>query len=147
MQLRERASPMMKLFFCFFFVTFFEHTLSAQVESFADSTAFLMVMNDVPVSNNRPTLHFSSDKKIFSRAEKNHLQLWEAKKKKKLLQMSFEKDIKAFPDNTGKNFLVIEQKIQKNYNEYTLHILSLNNSTKKTSAILEQGAEVMNGTS
>ena len=145
MQLPVGLTPMKKLFFFFFFSLLFANTLSAQVESFADSTAFIMLMNDVPVSNNRPTLQFSSDKIIFSRVEKNHLQLWEAKKKKKLLQMSFEKDIKAFPDKTGKNFLVIEQKIQKKYNEFTLHFLSLPSSTKKTSGILEKGAGVLNG--
>ena len=100
MQLPERASRRIKLFFFFFFSLLFVNTLSAQVESFADSTAFIMLMNDVPVNNNRPTLQFSSDKIIFSRVEKNHLQLWEAKKKMNLLQMSFEKDIKDFPDKT-----------------------------------------------
>lgn len=123
----------------------FSKTEKAKTESFADSTAYSMLLNDVPVSNNTAMLRFSSDKRIFSRVENNQLQLWDTKKKRKLLQLIFEKEIKAFPDKTGNHSLVIEQKIQKSYNEYTLHILSLNNSTKKTSAILERGAAAMNG--
>lgn len=123
----------------------FSKTEKAKTESFADSTAYSMLLNDVPVSNNTAMLRFSTDKRIFSRVENNQLQLWDAKKKRKVVQLIFEKEIKAFPDKTGNQVLVIEQKNQKSYNEYTLHLLSLNNSTKKTSAIQERGAAAMDG--
>ncbi|MEO6253395.1 MAG: caspase family protein [Ferruginibacter sp.] len=124
-------------------VSLFSKTETTRTESFADSTAYTVILNDVPVSNKTPTLHFSSDKSIFSMVDDNQVQLWETKRRKKLLQLSFEKEIKVFPDKTGNHSLVIEQKGQKSSNEYTLHIVSLGNSIKKTSPVLEASATTM----
>jgi hypothetical protein len=82
-----------------------------------------MLLNDVRVSNEYPDIRFNISRTHFIREEQNHLQLWDVRKKRKLLQMSFHNEINAFPDITGKRVLVVEDN-DKESSEFTLHVLS-----------------------
>jgi hypothetical protein len=142
----NKKSYMMKSIF-FNDVASMSKTLKEKTSRFADSTGYTMMMNDVPVHISDVILHFNNAKTIITRTEKNYLQVWQTEKKKKLLQMSFEKNIKAFPDNIGKNILVFEEKQQQSSFEYVLNILSLANSTRKSSSTLQKSDAAMNGSS
>lgn len=127
-------------------VSLFSKTKTEQTESYADSTAYTMLLNDVTVNNSDPVLHFSPDRTIFTRVDNgSQLQIWQSQKRKKILQKSFENKINAFPDKSGNNILIIEKDQQSSFNEFVLHIMTLSNSILKSSAILNGDNEIMNG--
>lgn len=119
----------------------------ANLRSYADSSAFTMQLNDVPVSNDDPVIKFSSNRQVFTSVIKNQLQVWQTDKRKKLLQLTFENDIVAIPDRHGNEILVVENNQQKSGFEFMLHIVSLKNSTVRSTERLQQGENIMEGAS
>lgn len=114
-------------------VEVFSKTIEATATAaFADSTRFTMVLNDFPQTNDSRQLSFSTDRRWVSIATENNLQYWNTALRKKVLQKSFEKAIRAVPDRAGKHLLVVEQKSQPNAYDYVLHRVQLSNSTVHT---------------
>ncbi len=121
--------------------------VKANLRSYADSTAFTMQLNDVPAGNDDPVIKFSTDKRVLASVIKNQLQAWQTDKKKKLLQLTFENNIIAIPDRDGNEILVVEKNQQKSGFEFMLHIVSLKNSTVRSTERLQQGENIMEGAS
>jgi len=124
----------------------FTKTKEENLRFLSDSTRYLMVMNDVPINNNEPVISFSNDRNYFTRVDnETQLQVWNAFARKKILQTGFEAAIRACPDKTGKYILVVENNVQRSYNEYQLHLVSMANGSMRSSSALEQGENKMNG--
>ncbi len=111
-----------------------------------DSSNYTMFTNDVVINNSRPELNFGNDRKYFTRVDnKTQLQVWNSLARKKIIQISFEAEIKASTDNTGKNILVVEKNGQRTYDEFRLHLLSLSNGMMRSSGQMEKSKTVMDG--
>lgn len=106
------------------------------VESYADSSGYTMMLNDAYASNETPVVTFNPGREIFTLVRGNVLQVWDARQRKKLMQYAFRAKIKAVPDRSGKSILIIEARGQSSYNGYIRHIISLGNSSIRTSEVL-----------
>ncbi|MDF2382832.1 caspase family protein [Nostoc ellipsosporum NOK] len=110
-------------------------------ESYADSTGYTMVLNDVYASNEKPVIRFNPSREVFTLVRGNVLQVWNVKQRKKLMQYAFRAKIDATPDRSGRSILVVEARGQSSYNGYVRHIVSLENSTIRSSEVLGETGE------
>jgi len=109
--------------------------------SYADSLSYTMMLNDIQQTNGNLALHFNPSKEYFTLVAANRLQLWETKKRKKVFEYGFSKKIVARPDASGSFVLIREEKGNSRFDQYTLHIAQLGNSTLVTSSVLEGGKD------
>ena len=118
----------------------------ATVSSYADSTTYTMMVNSTVVDYTRPSIQFNPSKSMFAASRENRLEAWIVDKRKKILDLGFDKNIKAFPSLNGKNILVIEDKGSASGGGFTLHGVSLDNSTVNTSAVIPYSYDGMKNT-
>lgn len=116
-------------------------------DQLTDSTSFLMQMNDVSEEARlgRPEIRFNSGRTIFTSTQENQLQIWDAERRKKILQRNFARSIRAFPDRTGKSIMVVEDNGQQSYSEYRMHLLSLQENTIYSSGPIMESDSTMSG--
>jgi WD40 repeat protein len=117
-------------------LTVFSTIEKGTVESYADSTGYTMMLNNVYTSNETAAISFNPSREIFTLVRGNVLQVWDVKQRRKLMQHAFRAKITATPDRSGQSILVIEERGQSSYDGYVRHIVSLKNSTIKSSEVL-----------
>ncbi|WP_028788903.1 caspase family protein [Terrimonas ferruginea] len=117
-------------------LTVFSIIEKGTVESYADSTGYTMMLNNVYTSNETAVVTFSPAREIFTLVRGNVLQVWDVKQRRKLMQHAFRAKITSTPDRSGQSILVIEARGQSSYDGYVRHIVSLKNSTIKSSEVL-----------
>lgn len=117
------------------------------VSQLSDSSTFSMQMNDVSESARigRPEIRFNQDRSVFTSTQENQLQIWNAETHKKLLQRNFAKSIRAFPDKSGNNILIIEDNGQQSYSEYRMHLISLKENSIYSSSPILNSDSTMDG--
>lgn len=112
-----------------------------------DSNAFTMQLNDISEDARlgRADIRFNNDRTLFTSTQENQLQIWNTALRKKILQRNFPRSIKAFPDRTGNNIMVVEDNGQQSYSEYRMHLLSLRENTNYTSGPILDSDTTLNG--
>jgi hypothetical protein len=67
----------------------------------------------------------SHDKSILISSAENHLQIWQAEKRKKLYDFTFDSKTLSFLDQTGTRILLIEANEQTGWSDFNLKLLDL----------------------
>lgn len=115
----------------------------AEVKTFADSTAYTMMVNSTLVNNTTPVIRFNPSKTMFTASRDSRLEVWQVGKKKKILELGIDKSIKAYPSGNSKNILVIEDKGSASEGGFTLHNINLANGAISTSPVFTRDQTAM----
>ncbi len=119
------------------------------VSPLTDSTTFSMQFNDISENARigRPEIHFNKDRSLFTSTQENQLQVWNTETHKKILQRNFPKSIRAFPDKSGNNIMIVEDNGQQSYSEYRMHLISLKENTLYSSGAILNSDSTLDGSS
>jgi len=119
------------------------------VSQLTDSTTFSMQFNDISENARlgRPEIRFNKDRTVLTSTQENQLQIWNTETHKKILQKNFPKSIRAFPDKTGNNIMIVEDNGQQSYSEYRMHLISLKENTMYSSGPILNTDSTLDGSS